>query len=464
MKKGDIIRDLHITDIASDGKALGKVDGQVVFVPGLVPGDVADVQLYRKRRRYAEGRLMELKKESPDRISPRCEHFGTCGGCKWQNMTYEAQLRFKENHVRENLRKLSHVELTDLNTILPSEEQYDYRNKLEFTFSNKRWLTDKEVSSGVEFDSRHALGFHVPGMFDKVVDLSECHLQGKVSNEIREYVRKRSVELNIPYFDIREQSGVLRNLTIRTTTRDETMFLLSVYSVTDEVRTLLDEVRARFPSLTSLMYVVNSKKNDSIFDLEVQLHSGQAYITEKMMDLKYRIGPKSFYQTNSRQAEKLYRVVSGMASLKGDELVYDLYTGTGTIANYLAGSCRAVVGVEYIEEAVEDARQNASLNNIENSTFFSGDLKDVLSADFFQTHGQPSVIVTDPPRAGMHEDVTRAMASSGAETIVYVSCNSASQARDLGILDQNYKVVEVQPVDMFPQTAHVENVVKLQKR
>ncbi|MEQ8323858.1 MAG: 23S rRNA (uracil(1939)-C(5))-methyltransferase RlmD [Vicingaceae bacterium] len=464
MKKGDLITDLEIIDIASNGKAVGKLEGQVVFINGLIPGDVADVQVFKKRRKYAEGRSVELKKESEDRTSPRCVHFGTCGGCKWQNMNYTAQLRYKESHVRENLKKISGVELPEMNPILPSEEQYDYRNKLEYTFSNKRWLTQEEIDSGQEFDARHALGFHVPGMFDKVVDLSECHLQGKISNEVRDFIRRKSLELDIPFFDLREQNGALRNLIVRTTTTGEVMVILSVFEMTDDVKSLLEAIRKEFPDLTSLQYAVNAKKNDTLFDQDIIPHSGQTFITEKMKGLSYRIGPKTFYQTNSRQAEKLYEVAMHMADLKGDELVYDLYTGTGTIANYLAKKSKKVVGVEYVPEAVADAKVNSELNGIENTEFFAGDMKDILTDDFFEMHGRPEVIVTDPPRAGMHPDVVERIAASGAGKVVYVSCNSASQARDLEVLNKTYKVVEIQPVDMFPQTAHVENVVKMIKR
>ena len=462
MKKGEILTNLEILDIASNGKAIGKVDGQVVFVSGLVPGDVADVQVTKKRRKYAEARTLELRVKSDIRTEPKCSHFGICGGCKWQHMTYERQLAYKSNHVAENLKKISHVHLPEMNKIIPSDKQYHYRNKLEYTFSNKRWLTEEEVATGSEFAQRNALGFHIPGLFDKVVDLNECFLQEKISDDIRSFIRDESEKMNIPYFDLREQRGILRNLIVRTTSTGEVMVILAITKRTNETTELLNKIKDKFPEITSLQYVVNRKKNDTIFDLEVTLFSGQEFITEIMHGLDFKIGPKSFYQTNSEQVEKLYSVALEMSDLTGNEVVYDLYTGTGTIANFVASRSKKVIGVEYVPDAVEDAKENSRLNGISNTHFVSGDMKDILGAEFFSKHGAPDLIITDPPRAGMHLDVVKCINESGAKKVVYVSCNSASQARDLEILDEKYKVVEIQPVDMFPQTAHVENVVKLE--
>lgn len=464
MKKGEIIKNLSIVDIASNGKALGRHEGQVVFVDMLVPGDVADIQIYKKRSKYAEGRSVALIQPSSKRIEPRCIHFGVCGGCKWQHMDYKEQLIHKQKHVAENLRKLSGISLPEIQDIIPSENQFYYRNKMEYTFSNSRWLTEEEIKSEGDFSNRSALGFHVPGRFDKIVDIRECHLQDSISDEIRNFVKSYSIENELSFFDLREQKGLLRNLIIRNTVKGEVMLVLAVTAFNEKVISLLENLKIKFPSITSLNYVVNDKRNDTIFDLDVICFSGKDHITEEMKDLKYRIGPKSFYQTNGLQAEKLYELAKKFADIKKSDLVYDLYTGTGTIANYLASDAKKVIGIEYVEDAVEDARKNAILNNIDNTEFFAGDMQKLLTPEFFSKHGAPNVIVTDPPRAGMHADVVVNIRNSGAERIVYVSCNPASQARDLEILDEAYEVKILQPVDMFPHTAHVENIAVLQKR
>lgn len=464
MKKGEIIKNLAIVDIASNGKALGRHEGQVVFVDMLVPGDVADIQIYKKRSKYAEGRSVQLVQPSPKRVEPRCIHFGVCGGCKWQHMEYKEQLIHKQKHVAENLRKLSGIILPEIQTIIPSENQFYYRNKMEYTFSNSRWLTETEIKSEEDFSNRSALGFHVPGRFDKIVDIKECHLQDSISDEIRNFVNSYSTENDLSFFDLREQKGLLRNLIIRNTVKGEVMLVLAVTAFNENVKRLLENIKDKFPSITSLNYVVNDKKNDTIFDLEVVCFSGKVHITEEMKNLKYRIGPKSFYQTNSLQAEKLYELTKKFAEINKTDLVYDLYTGTGTIANYLASDAKKVIGIEYVKAAVEDARENAILNNINNTEFFAGDMQALLTPDFFSKHGIPNIIITDPPRAGMHPDVVVNIKNSGAKRIVYVSCNPASQARDLEILDEAYEVKILQPVDMFPHTAHVENIAVLHKR
>lgn len=464
MKKGAILKNLEITGIASNGKALGRHDGQVVFVDRLIPGDVAEVQIFKKRSKYAEARLIQLVEPSTDRIEARCEHFGVCGGCKWQHMSYENQLKHKESHVAENLRKLSGIQLPEIQTIIGSEKQFEYRNKMEYTFSNSRWLTEEEIKSENDFSNRNALGFHVPGRFDKIVEINECHLQEGFANELRNFIKNYANEHGISFFDLRAQTGILRNLIIRNTSIGEWMLVLAITEWNEEIETLMNSIKDKFPQITSLNYVVNAKKNDTIHDLEVICYSGKDHILEKMKDLNYRINPKSFYQTNSKQAEKLYEIAKNHAEIKSTDLVYDLYTGTGTIANYLAADAKKVVGIEYVEEAVEDARKNAELNGIDNTLFFSGDMQKMLTDEFFSVNGKPDVIVTDPPRAGMHPDVVAQIAKSGARRIVYVSCNPATQARDLEMLDEIYEVVYLQPVDMFPHTAHVENVAVLTKR
>ena len=464
MKKGDILLNIEAIDIASNGKAIAKHEGQVIFVNGLVPGDVANVQIFKKRRKYAEGNYTSIQSYSSDRVEAKCVHFGICGGCKWQHLNYDKQLKYKQDQVAENLKKLSGVQLPEINPIIPSERLYEYRNKLEFTFSNKSWLTEEEIKSGIDFNDRNALGFHIPGRFDKVLDINECHLQAVISNDVRNFIRTYSHEHLLTYFDLREQVGLLRNLIIRTTTTGELMIILSITEWNDEIEKLMKALMVRFKEITSLNYVVNQKKNDTINDLEVICYEGKSYIEEKMRDLTFKIGPKSFYQTNGPQAEILYKITSEMACFTGNEIVYDLYTGTGTIANYIAGKAKKVIGVEYVEEAIKDAEENSKINKIQNTSFYAGDMKDIITDSFFKENGSPDVIITDPPRSGMHPDVVEKLKNSGAKIIIYVSCNPATQARDLQVLDEKYKVVNVQPVDMFPHTAHVENVLKLALR
>ncbi|MEQ9232306.1 MAG: 23S rRNA (uracil(1939)-C(5))-methyltransferase RlmD [Cyclobacteriaceae bacterium] len=462
MNKGDIISSLEITGISADGKSVGRHDGIVVFVKEGVPGDVAEVEITYKRRRFLEGKITHLIKASEHRSEPFCEHFGTCGGCKWQHLSYEGQLKFKQDHVEENLTKISGMDLPKIKPIIGSAETQYYRNKLEYTFSNKRWLTKEEIGSEGDLN-RNGLGFHIPRMFDKILDIKNCYHQTEPSNSIRNAVRKYAFENNLTFFDIREQHGLLRNLIIRTTSTGETMVMLQVFEPDQPaIDGVMEFLKNEFPEVTSLNYIINQKKNETIFDQEVVCVSGTPYIQEKMGELTFRIGPKSFYQTNSKQAERLYEVAAEMAQLSGKETVYDLYTGTGTIANYVAGKAKKVIGVEYVPEAIEDAKVNSEINNITNTDFFAGDMKDVLNDTFVKKHGRPDVIITDPPRAGMHEDVVEALVRIRPERIVYVSCNPATQARDIELLSEAFTVEEIQPVDMFPHTQHVENVILLE--
>lgn len=461
MKKGEIIENLEITSISSEGKGVGRIDGQVVFVKDTVPGDVITAKSLGKKKKVLQAMPVEFKTYSKDRTEPFCEHFGLCGGCKWQHMGYESQLKFKEEHVSENLRKLSGLELPEISPILGSEKTTFYRNKLEFTFSNFRWLTREEIDSEEEH-LRTALGFHIPGRFDKILDVKKCFLQEDPSNEIRIAVKEFADQNNVSFFDLKNQHGFLRNLIVRTSTTGDLMVILQVFHKEGKnLELVMNFLKEKFPAITSLMYIINEKGNDSFGDLDVHLFHGDPFITEQMDDLKFRIGPKSFYQTNSIQAHELYKIVANLANVQKDELVYDLYTGTGTIANFVARSAKKVVGIEYVADAIEDAKVNSELNGISNTSFFAGDMKDMLANEFINEHGKPDVIITDPPRAGMHARVTQMLADLKADRIVYVSCNPATQARDLQILGQSYDVVRVQPVDMFPHTQHVENVVLL---
>lgn len=456
---------VRITDIGAEGNALARVDNLVVFVPMLIPGDVVDIRVIKKRKKYLEGRVVKFHEYSPDRIEPRCIHFGVCGGCKWQHLPYYLQLQFKEKQVRDNLVRIGKIEIPDINPIIGSSEIYLYRNKLEYTFSDKRWLTKAEVESDSKFDNQDALGFHIPGLFDKVLDIDECHLQPEPSNSIRNAVRQYAHKNNLQFFDLREQKGFLRNIVIRNSLEGKVMVIVVFFQDDLEKRKgLLDFLVAEFPRITSLMYVINSKRNDSLNDQEPILYMGDNHLVEEMDGLKFRIGPKSFYQTNTLQALELYRVARNFARLTGKEIVYDLYSGTGTIANYIAAHASKVVGIEYVDEAVRDAVTNSEINCITNTNFFAGDMKDVLSETFLATNGKPDVIITDPPRAGMHEDVIKIIAGAEPDRIVYVSCNPSTQSRDIQLLSENYYVAEVQPVDMFPHTHHVENVVLLIRR
>lgn len=464
-KQLPVLRGVTITDIGSEGNAIARVDDMVLFVPGVIPGDVIDVRVTKKKKRYMEGVVLALITPSPDRITPPCTHFGVCGGCRWQHLPYERQLFYKEKQVRDTLTRIGHTPIPAIDPILASEKVYGYRNKLEFTFSERRWITREEVTSVIELGNSQALGFHIPGIFDKVLDINECLLMSGPSDDIRNEVRRYAKGRGLPFYDFRDHHGFLRNMIVRTSSGGEVMVVLvTTDSHTEEREDLLSHLGQRFPEITSLYYVINTKKNDSIADLTPVHFTGSMFITEALEGLKFRIGPKSFYQTNSGQAVRLYAIVKDFAQLTGQENVYDLYTGTGTIACYLASGAARVTGIEYIEEAVADARVNASENGIDNAAFYAGDIKDLFNETLFGERGRPDVIITDPPRAGMHGDVTAAMLRSGAGRIVYVSCNPATQARDIDILSSGYNVTRVAPVDMFPQTFHVENVVLLEKK
>ena len=459
-----LIEGLEITTLAAEGKAMGRHDDMVVFVPMTVPGDVVDVQIHNKRRRFMEGSVVRYIVRSPLRVEPFCEHFGVCGGCKWQNLPYEEQLRFKREQVFDQLTRIGKLDLPPVAPTLGSAETTFYRNKLEFTFAPRRWMTYEEVAAGGDIDAGAALGFHIPGRFDKVMDVHRCWLQPDPSNDIRLETKRFCEEHGYSFYDIRQHSGLMRNLVIRTASTGEVMVIV-VFAEEDRPRiaALLDHLRDRFPAITSLMYMVNAKLNDSTGDIDAVLWSGRDHIYEEMEGLRFKIGPKSFYQTNSRQAYELYKVARSFADLHGDETVYDLYTGTGTIANFVARHCARVVGIEYVPEAIEDAKHNSALNGIGNTAFFAGDMKDVLNDAFIARHGRPDVVILDPPRAGVHEDVIATILRAAPRRIVYVSCNPATQARDLALLAGDYRVTAVQPVDMFPHTHHVENVVRLER-
>ena len=459
-----LIEGLEITTLAAEGKAMGRHDDMVVFVPMTVPGDVVDVQIHNKRRRFMEGSVVRYIVRSPLRVEPFCEHFGVCGGCKWQNLPYEEQLRFKREQVFDQLTRIGKLDLPPVAPTLGSAETTFYRNKLEFTFAPRRWMTYEEVAAGGDIDAGAALGFHIPGRFDKVMDVHRCWLQPDPSNDIRLETKRFCEEHGYSFYDIRQHSGLMRNLVIRTASTGEVMVIV-VFAEEDRPRiaALLDHLRDRFPAITSLMYMVNAKLNDSTGDIDAVLWSGHDHIFEEMEGLRFKIGPKSFYQTNSRQAYELYKVARSFADLHGDETVYDLYTGTGTIANFVARHCARVVGIEYVPEAIEDAKHNSALNGIGNTAFFAGDMKDALNDAFIARHGRPDVVILDPPRAGVHEDVIATILRAAPRRIVYVSCNPATQARDLALLAGDYRVTAVQPVDMFPHTHHVENVVRLER-
>ena len=460
-----MLEKVTITDIGAEGNAVARVDNLVVFVPMLIPGDVVDLKVIRKRKKYLEGKVIRYHSHSPHRIEPRCRHFGICGGCKWQHLPYDLQLMYKEKQVKDSLTRIGKVDVSEIKPIIRSSEEFLYRNKLEFTFSDKRWLTKDEIESENLYERENALGFHIPGLFDKVLDITECHLQPEPSGSIRNAVREYALNNGLEFFDLRDHKGLLRNLLVRNTLDGDVMVIVVFFYDDVEKRVaLLDFIAATFPAVTSLFYVINSKKNDSLSDQVPVHYYGNDHLVEKMEDLKFRIGPKSFYQTNTKQALNLYSVAREFAGLTGQETVYDLYTGTGTIACFIASKARRVIGVEYIEDAVSDARINAGMNNIDNTSFFAGDMRDVLTESFFEANGHADVIITDPPRAGMHEDVVKAILSAAPEKIVYVSCNPATQARDLYLLSEKYKVTAVQPVDMFPHTHHVENVALLERR
>ncbi|MBA7529806.1 23S rRNA (uracil-C(5))-methyltransferase RlmCD [subsurface metagenome] len=451
-----------IIDIADQGKAVGKADDAVVFVQGLVPGDIANVKVIRKRKNYMEGILIDLIRESDSRNQPFCQHFGVCGGCKWQNLSYDKQLYFKQKQVADNLQRIGQVEIPEIEPVIGSKKQQYYRNKLEYTFSNTRWLSDAEVRSENQFSDRRALGFHIAGKFDRILDIETCYLQNDLSNLIRNEVRAFTLSNNYSYYDQRQNQGLLRNLIIRNTEYGEWMVMLVFqYNEKNLIEKLLKHIESKFPELTSLLYVINPKVNDTIHDLDVLFFSGRDFVYEKLDDLKFKIGPKSFFQTNTFQALELYRKALHFAELKGTEIVYDLYTGAGTIANFVASHCKKVIGLDYIEEAIQDANVNSELNGITNTGFFTGDIKDLLNEDFIKQNGMPDVIITDPPRAGMHNDVVQSILNIQPGRIVYISCNPATQSRDIKLLSIKYKLTAIQPVDMFPHTHHVENIVRL---
>lgn len=476
-KKLPILQNVSITGVAAEGKALARVKWNpddesqiVVFIPFGAPGDVADIKIDRKKHSFAEGHIERLVTPSPDRIKPQCRHFTICGGCKWQHLPYEIQLRHKQQNVKDALQRIAKVELPEISPILGSANIWEYRNKMEYTFSNKKWRSWEDIKSGVEFtDSPNGLGFHIPGAFDKVLHIDECLLQENIGNDIRNFIHEYADQKGYTYYNIKENSGLLRTLMIRVASTGQLMVCLVFGEEnTEAIEDMMKAVGSRFPGITSLIYVINLKANDTIGDQTVITYSGRDYIEEEMEGLKFRINAKSFYQTNSLQAYELYKVARKFAGLdhKSDNppLVYDLYTGTGTIANFVAKNARHVIGIEYVPEAIEDAKLNAEVNGLDNTLFLAGDMKDVLTDSFIAEHGRPDVMIIDPPRAGMHEDVVKVILNALPEVIVYVSCNPSTQARDLALLDQSYKVTDVQPVDMFPHTHHVENVVRLIRR
>lgn len=461
-----VFHQIQVLDAGAKGVSVAKApDGKVIFIPHVVPGDVVDVQTLKKRKAYYEGKAVKFHELSEYRVDPICEHFGVCGGCKWQNMKYSQQLAFKQNEVKNHLQRIGKIELPEFEDILGSEKQFFYRNKMEFSFSNSRWLTEKEIGSTEDLGNRNALGFHIPKMWDKILDINKCHLQEDPSNAIRNEIRAFANEHNLAFFNPREHSGLLRTVMIRTVSTGEIMVLIQFFEDDKENRELiLDHLYEKFPQITSLQYVVNGKQNDTIYDQDVILYKGRDYILEEMEGLKFSINAKSFYQTNSDQAYELYKITRDFAGLTGNETVYDLYTGTGTIAQFVSKKAKKVIGVESVPEAIIDAKANAERNNITNCEFFVGDMKVVFNEAFIAQHGKPDVIITDPPRDGMHKDVVEQILKIAPKRVVYVSCNSATQARDLALMDEKYKVTRVRPVDMFPQTHHVENVVLLELR
>ena len=462
-KKLLILENLEIVDIAAEGMSVAKAGNMVIFVPGMIPGDIADVKITRKKRKYMTGYPIRIIKESELRIAPFCKHFGTCGGCKWQNLPYEKQIYYKQKQVADSLQRIGKVPIPELLPIIGSEKQRYYRNKLEYTFSETRWLSDEEIKAGEEISDRKALGFHIPGKFDRVLNIEECFLQDDLSNKIRNALREYTTNEGLGYYHHAQNKGFMRNLIIRNTQVGEWMVIV-VFADNDikAIEGVMKFLQTKFPEITSLLYVINKKGNDTILDLEINCFSGQDHIFEEMGDLRFKIGAKSFFQTNTAQALELYRTVLDFASLTGSDVVFDLYTGTGTIANYLARKCKKVIGIESVEAAIEDARVNASMNGITNVSFFAGDLKDLLNDEFIELHGKPDVLVTDPPRAGMHPDVVKTILNMMPAKIVYVSCNPATQARDINLLSEKYNVVAIQPVDMFPHTHHVENIAALE--
>lgn len=455
--------EIEITAAAAEGNCIAKIEGQVVFIPFAAPGDVADIRITRKQKKVLFGTVRDIRKASPDRVIPACEHFGVCGGCKWQHVDYAAQLRYKQQQVTDNLERIGKIALPPTAPIAGSEKIYAYRNRLDYGFSHMRYFLDAEKHEENKGDMR-AAGFHVPGRFDKILDLKKCHLQDNLSNEIRDAVKAKAIELQMPFYDLRNHEGLMRSLIVRNTTMGDWMVIIAFRAADDRNMKLLQFVKEKFPQITSLLYVINHKNNDTIYDLEIKTFSGKDHVIEKLGNLLFKVGPKSFFQTNTHQAETLYAIARDFAGLTGTEHVYDLYTGTGSIALYIADKARKVTGVEYVQQAIDDAWENARLNQIEHVQFYAGDMKDLLTREFVEKEGRPDVIITDPPRAGMHPDVVKMLLEINAPKIVYVSCNPATQARDLQLLDVSYRVEKVQPVDMFPHTHHVENVVLLTRR
>ena len=463
-KAQEIIENVAVTDVADDGRAVGRAGDLVVFISHAVPGDVVDVRVTKKRKKYVESVPVHFSKYSEWRAEPVCSDFSVCGGCKWQDFDYRQQLLFKHKNISDCLVRIGKLDVPMIAPVLPANPTLFYRNKLEFTFSSNRWLTDEEIQSESEITNRNALGFHIPGMFDKVFDIGRCYLQPDPSNAIRTAIRDFALQENMPFYDLRNHQGYLRTLTVRTSSTGEVMVIVSFHHEDTVMREkLLNFVWRRFPEITSLMYVINPKLNDSIADLEVNLYKGAPHIMEEMEGLKFKVGPKSFYQTNSKQAYELYKIIRDFARLTGHEIVYDLYTGTGTIANFLAKKAKKVIGVEYISEAIEDAQHNSAINGIRNTSFFAGDMKDVFTMEFIQKYGTPDVVVLDPPRAGVHSKVVETMLLAMPLRVVYVSCNPSSQARDLSLMNEYYRITAVQPVDMFPHTHHIENVVLMER-
>ena len=461
-----VFENVEVVDAGAKGKTIGKApDGRVIFLTNTVPGDVVDVQTTKKRKSYFEGIATQFHSLSDKRTTPECEHFGVCGGCKWQDMGYEHQLFYKQKEVENNLKRIGHLELPEVSPIVGSKQHYFYRNKMEFSFSNSRWMTLEEIQSDHQITDKDALGFHIPGMWDKILDIKKCHLQADPSNTIRLAVKEFALQHKLDFFNPRQQEGLLRTLMIRTSSTGELMVLVQFYADEPSNRELLlNHIKETFPEITSLLYVVNQKQNDTIYDQDIVCFSGRDYIFEEMEGLRFKINAKSFYQTNSEQAYELYKIARDFAGLTGTELVYDLYTGTGTIAQFVAKKAKKVVGIESVPDAITAAKENAERNELKNVDFFVGDMKQVFNAEFIRANGVPDIIITDPPRDGMHKDVVQQILNITPEKIVYVSCNSATQARDLELMKELYKVVKVQPVDMFPQTHHVENVVLLEKR
>tara|TARA_B110000116_G_scaffold94291_1_gene82258 strand:+ start:2487 stop:3899 length:1413 start_codon:yes stop_codon:yes gene_type:complete len=459
------LENIEIIDTATKGKSVAKHDGRIIFVKGGVPGDICNITVFKRRKKYWEANINQIIKKSQFRIDPICEHFGSCGGCKWQNMDYQSQLKFKQNEVLNNLTRIGGVTISKYNQILGCEEKYFYRNKMEFTFSNKRWLSQEEIQNNAIIENKNALGFHIPGMFDKVIDLKKCHLQKEPSNKIRLAIKEFADKNNLSYFDIRNQTGLLRNLLIRTSTTNELMVLVQFFNNdTNKIKLLMDYIKNTFKEITSLLYTVNTKANNTLYDQDIFCFSGKDHITEEMDNLIFKIGPKSFFQTNSKQAKKLYSITRELAKIKEKDIVYDLYTGTGTIAQFISKKAKIVIGIDSVEEGIIAAYENAKFNKIKNCKFYTGDMKDIFTNEFIKKNGQPNIIITDPPRDGMHKKVVEQILKILPKRIVYVSCNSSTQARDIAIMKKNYQITKIQTVDMFPQTHHVENIVVLELR